>query len=480
MHSAGQRRTKQPDRFNPSNYYPSPILPATDFDLTMSVTEEANQSLVENSPLSLESLAQLVATMSDTFNTQLDNISRKFGELDARLDELCIRIDDNDTEVNVKFSKFQSSINQDLIAIQNENSQQQQRTQESQKCTTNSQRALSDTVRALGDRISLVEGQSARLAALENKFQHSVPLIAPPTVPTCSQSMPQVSFNSILTSTTVAHPIPTQSSIPSYTSSFSVPNYNISFPNQTTSTINSTTLSNSTGISLDSAKLPPYDGQLIPVHPEEFIEQAEQYFLTQPPVPDNVKINYIKSKFIEGARLWYTTLLPPPTNYQDFLVLFRNQFWSPNQQRAIRNELYRPYFHRDSSSLQKHAMDWISKARFLQPPIDQAEMVDQITSHFTFNISIALRGLRITTTNELVQQLSHIQQAHSPPNTQNNQNAPSYQNQNNQNRNSFNNSSGPNQQNRYPPRQNNYQRPQYNSQNQSAPTPPTTTLPPEN
>lgn len=122
-------------------------------------------------------------------------------------------------------------------------------------------------------------------------------------------------------------------------------------------------------------------------------------------------------------------------------------------------------------------MDWISRARFLQPPIDQAEMVDQITSHFTFNISIALRGLRITTTNELVQQLSHIQQAHSPPNTQNNQNAPSYHNQN---RNSFNNSPGPNQQNRYPPRQNNYQRPQYNSHNQSAPTPPTTTPPPEN
>ncbi|CAI6376434.1 unnamed protein product [Macrosiphum euphorbiae] len=135
-------------------------------------------------------------------------------------------------------------------------------------------------------------------------------------------------------------------------------------------------------------------------------------------------------------------------------------------------------------------MDWISKARFLQPPIDQAEMVDQITSHFTFNISIDLRGLRITTTNELVQQLSRIQQAHSPTNAQNSQNAPSYQNQNNQNapsyqnqnqnRNSFNNSSGPNQQNRYPPRQNNYQRPQYNSHNQSTPTPPTTTPPPVN
>ncbi|CAI6376431.1 unnamed protein product [Macrosiphum euphorbiae] len=117
--------------------------------------------------------------MSDAFNSQLENVSRKFGELDARLDELCIRIDDNDAEVNVKFSKFQSSVNQDLIAIQNENSQQQQRTQGFQKCATNSQRALSDTIRALGDRISLVEGQSARLAALENKFQNYVPLVPP-------------------------------------------------------------------------------------------------------------------------------------------------------------------------------------------------------------------------------------------------------------------------------------------------------------
>jgi hypothetical protein len=47
------------------------------------------------------------------------------------------------------------------------------------------------------------------------------------------------------------------------------------------------------------------------VYPEEFIEQAEQYFLTQPPVQDQVKINYIKSKFIDDARLWYTTLTTP-------------------------------------------------------------------------------------------------------------------------------------------------------------------------
>jgi len=50
MRSAGQRRTKQPDRFNPASYYPSPILPATDFDITMSGPEDANLSLVGNPP----------------------------------------------------------------------------------------------------------------------------------------------------------------------------------------------------------------------------------------------------------------------------------------------------------------------------------------------------------------------------------------------------------------------------------------------
>ena len=60
-------------------------------------------------------------------------------------------------------------------------------------------------------------------------------------------------------------------------------------------------------------------------------------------------------------------------------------------------------FHRENTTLQKHAMDWISQARFLQPPIDQVEIVDQIISHFSFNVSLALRGLLITTTNELIQ-----------------------------------------------------------------------------
>lgn len=105
-------------------------------------------------------------------------------------------------------------------------------------------------------------------------------------------------------------------------------------------------------------------------------------------------------------------------------------------------------------------MDWISKARYLNPPIDQTEMVDQITSHFSYNISLALRGLRIQTTNELIQQLYYLQHAH-PPNSNNNNNhnnGPSHQNNPNTNN-----------ANRYPPRQNNFNRPYSNNNNNNAP-----------
>ncbi|CAI6360884.1 unnamed protein product [Macrosiphum euphorbiae] len=138
-------------------------------------------------------------------------------------------------------------------------------------------------------------------------------------------------------------------------------------------------------------------------------------------------------------------------------------------------------------------MDWINRARFLRPPIDQPEMVDQLISHFSFNISVALRGLRITTTNELIQQLSHLQQSHSSSTQTNNQSNPPSQNQN---QHSYNHSSGHNHQNRnhsqnqnqnsnfnsnqnrYIPRNSNYPRPQYNQTNptQSAPEPSTSPL----
>jgi len=160
---------------------------------------------------------------------------------------------------------------------------EQQRTEESQKNITIAQQSL----KVLSDRISLSEGQSARLAALENKVQQSISL---PTVHNISQSILQTSFN-VITSTTLSNPPQSQTTVPLNISSFSVPKSNNILPSHIAPVNNNSTISNTSGISLDYTKLAPYDGKLTPTHPEEFLEQAEQYFLTQPPLPDQLKIN---------------------------------------------------------------------------------------------------------------------------------------------------------------------------------------------
>jgi len=114
--------------------------------------------------------------------------------------------------------------------------------------------------------------------------------------------------------------------------------------------------------------------------------------------------------------------------------------------------------------MSEHAMDWINRARHLQPPIDQTEMVDQITSHFSYNISLALRGLRILTTNDLIQQLKYLQRAHTPSNNNSNNQHPNPP-YNSQQQHSYHNSSRTYSSNRYPPRQNNSNRNQYNNNN---------------
>lgn len=475
MHGAGKRITRQPDRYNPSNTYQSPILPSTDFDLTMAENDDTNLSLLSDSPpLSLTSLKKLIDDMNVSFHQQLDNFARKFTELDNKFDELCSRVDEIDTDHTSKLTQIQTNFHSDFLIVQNSLTELQSANNTSQAATLNEsinhinsvQRSIKSSIQTLTDRICCVEGQSSRLAALENKL-HDSTFISPPSqiFQQSRHSQPsQTSFNNILTSTAV--PIPSQPKLP------------LNEPHKTIN-LSHTLPSNTSDIALDQSRIPQYDGMLTPTHPADFLEKVDQYFsIIQ--VSDQRKIHFVSDNFIHKARLWYDTLLPPPSNYKDFVSLFRHYFWSNSLQRSIRNELYRPHFHRDYSTMTEHAMDWINRARHLQPPIDQTEMVDQITSHFSYNIALALRGLRITTTNDLIQQLTYLQCAHAPSN---NSNAPSNNSNNNNNtlsnsrqqnsynnpsnsrqQNSYNNPSGQNSQNRYPSRQqNNYNRPQYNN-----------------
>jgi len=486
MHSAGQRKTKQPDRFNPSSSYHSPILPATDFDITMGTPNENELSLTETNTPSLASLQQQIDDMNKVFHQQLESFASRFTEYDEKFHDLCTRVDEVDADITSKLTQVQTNFHSDFVTVQGNITDCIARNDTSHSTTlaesinhmNSVQRSINAQIQSLSDRICLTEGQASRLAAMESKLK-DIPINPPPlTQPsTCQPPPPQINsslptrttqplVNSNVLSSTILPDISKLNSLPSHSISV-IPTWPTSLnPPNNSNTSNS--LSHTSAISLDPHRIPKYNGQLSPTHPADFLDKVDQYFLMHN-APDQVKINFVSDNFTGKALLWYSTLLPPPINYNDFVGLFRDYFWSQSLQRSIRNELYRPYYHRDEATMSEHAMDWISRARHLQPPIDQMEMVDQITSHFSYNVSLALRGLRILTTNELIKQLTYLQRAPTPHNNSNN--TPNNSSRpNSQQQNSY--SSGPQNQNRYSPRNNNYNRPQYHNNNNAQPSSP--------
>lgn len=111
MHGAGKRVTKPPNRYNPSLSLSVPLLPATDFDLTMSPNDTANNCSLDNAtPVTLESLSIKIQDICDTFAQQMDNVSRKFGELDDKLEALGIQLNDISTDTTTKLSQMNTEV----------------------------------------------------------------------------------------------------------------------------------------------------------------------------------------------------------------------------------------------------------------------------------------------------------------------------------------------------------------------------------
>jgi len=317
---------------------------------------------------------------------------------------------------------------------------------------------------SLSDRMSLLEGQSARLAALETSVQklqitHSKSSSIPPVV---TQSLleinspkkakfsfgPQLSSSTFTTQTnpvsTNFHPSVSDNHIPS---SSNPTNTSFKLPpllNQFSSFNNSSILSQEKY----SECIPEFNGYLTPIHPEAFLVEINDYFQFQD-IPDFLKINMIRRRMIGDAKQWFNALTPPPNTFHEFVELFRQHFWSYSKQIMTRNDLSRPYSHRDTSTLQKHAIEWINKAKYLNPPIENETLIFQILSHFPETVASPLRILRIKTLNELIDHLSYAEHSSRPLNNNNNfsNNSP----------NSHDISQNHRSNNNMPPNRNNYQ-----------------------
>ena len=134
-----------------------------------------------------------------------------------------------------------------------------------------------------------------------------------------------------------------------------------------------------------------FSGQTRSIHPERFIRQLDVYFENVPMSADQQLIS-AQRRLSGDARLWYDSLIPTPPSYDDFRILFRQRFWSAATQRKTRNEVFRPFQYTRYDGLATHAMQWISGAKYLSPPIDPIDLVSTIIQHYPIPLSMALRG----------------------------------------------------------------------------------------
>lgn len=115
-----------------------------------------------------------------------------------------------------------------------------------------------------------IEGQAARLAAVENKIQNTAlnPLIVDQsTLFKKNVQFPQTSSN-VLSSTTL--PNATQSNPIVHSSISTIPSLQNNQSLFTSGSHITNNISHNSSVSLDPSRIPKYDGQLSPLHPADF------------------------------------------------------------------------------------------------------------------------------------------------------------------------------------------------------------------
>lgn len=124
---------------------------------------------------------------------------------------------------------------------------------------------------------------------------------------------------------------------------------------------------------------------------------------------EDQRLNAVQCCLTKDAKIWYDSLMPSPISYDEFVNSFREQFWSMDIQRRMYDDIFRPFKFTSISGLNTHAMLWITKAKYLNPPISQLSLINIITQHYPYHLAIAIRGREPKTTNEFLSILSEFE-----------------------------------------------------------------------
>lgn len=236
-----------------------------------------------------------------------------------------------------------------------------------------------------------------------------VRLVAPKTPPKIAET-----YNTPLSTSLLSSTIPNYSSIVNQSQSTSIPGFMTSSSNPISTTMGTEAFRSSVYGNTERLNdvVSEFSGHHGKVHPEKFLQECHNYFIGIP-MSEDQRLNAVQRRLTKDAKIWYDSLMPSPMSYEEFVVSFREQFWSIDIQRRVYDDIFRPFQYTSMSGLSTHAMLWITKAKYLNPPISQLSLINTIIQHYPYHLAIAIRGRGPKTTNEFLSILAEFESINS-------------------------------------------------------------------
>ena len=96
--------------------------------------------------------------------------------------------------------------------------------------------------------------------------------------------------------------------------------------------------------------------------------------------------------------------------YNDFKTIFKEHSWDIRKQAEIRNKVINGYYNpKIDSSMGEHMMKMVQIAKFLEPPIEERELISLIAGHFPSEIRSAIIVAIPNTLKETMRLLKDLQ-----------------------------------------------------------------------
>ena len=100
------------------------------------------------------------------------------------------------------------------------------------------------------------------------------------------------------------------------------------------------------------------------------------------------KVNWVVRQLKCTLAEWFTIVQNKITVYKDLVDHFRARYWNKEVQQKICVQLGFGKYTPAKGSKEKYLIQLVSKAKYLEPPMSEAEIVNKLAHHFSHGIQI--------------------------------------------------------------------------------------------